>query len=59
MEVWIMFWYRATIRSLYVAVLAAIVLVALGGVTLADFTFGEPVNIQSEFPFVNSATDWI
>jgi len=25
----------------------------------ADFTFGEPVNIQSEFPFVNPASDWI
>ena len=25
----------------------------------ADFTFGEPVSIQSDFPFVNPATDWI
>ena len=25
----------------------------------ADFTFGEPVNIQSDFPFLDPATEWI
>jgi len=25
----------------------------------ADFTFGEPVNIQAEFPFLDPANDWI
>ncbi len=25
----------------------------------ADFAFGEPVSIQSDFPFLNPATDWI
>lgn len=25
----------------------------------ADFTFGEPVNIQSDFPFLDTATEWI
>jgi hypothetical protein len=25
----------------------------------ADFTFGEPVNIQSDFPFLNPASEWI
>ena len=25
----------------------------------ADFTFGKPVNIQSDFPFLNTANEWI
>jgi len=35
--------------------------VVFGGVgpARADFTFGEPVNIQSDFPFLDPATEWI
>jgi len=35
--------------------------VVFGGVgpARADFTFGEPVNIQSNFPFLNPPSEWI
>ncbi len=43
----------------HAAWLMVLVLIAMSSGVRADFTFGEPVNIQSEFPFVNPAGDWI
>jgi len=39
--------------------LAFVVLLLTAGSAKADFTFGEPVNIQSTFPLLNPASEWI
>lgn len=55
-----MFCDKTTMRSSSIVLLMASILVMMGsGVAQADFTFGEPVNIQSDFPFVDPATEWI
>jgi hypothetical protein len=38
---------------------ASFALMMGGSVAWADFTFGEPVNIQSDFPFLDPATEFI
>ncbi len=47
-----MTWHRA-------AWLVVLVLTAISSSVRADFTFGAPVNIQSDFPFLDPATDWL
>ena len=51
---------RCRIRMVVMLLLGFGLLSALDAPAVrGDFTFGEPVNIQSDFPFVNPAGEWI